>query len=435
MSRASKSAVGNLLTQVVSYPIAVAIGILTARTLGADGKGIYVFLVLLIKGILPILMLGFGGGVQYYIGSERFDMRSTAFTTLLVALGWGSLIGVFIYGLWYWGLLGETGDAIPVEAMLITVITLPFTAVYILFSLALKGAFEFKLHNALTIAKNVSLAGFLLGLVYFANQGIVGAAYALLCEAIGTALFLVIVLSRKYRPTLSFNSEYTRLSFVYGTKIWLGSLAQQSNDKLDQIILGVMNSPQLLGIYSVAFSIVRMMNFLPNAIAPVFFNLIARSKDPQREVELTAQMNRSLLLIVGSASLILVVAAPWLIDLFYGPEFVDAYYPMLILIPGMLAFAITRRILSKYLAGKGKPQVVSLIQGVGAILGILLYIVLIPYLDVVGAALGSTAAYIASTVVAVYYFNKTASPHRANLFLATADDLRWIVSKVKSINR
>lgn len=430
---ATKSSIGNLLTSFIIYPITITTGIITARVLGVEGKGIYAFLILLLKSMIPIFFFGYTAGVNYYIASKKYTVKNSIVTNLVIATGVGFLIAAVIFLLWANNYLGKIGNDIELKLLLPVLIAIPLTTVFNVCSTSLKGDFKFKLLNTIQIVKAIGLVLLLLVLVILLDLGLQGAALALLTEALITFFALIYLFQVNYKPDLRFNADLVARNFEYGIKSWVGSLAQQSNDKLDQLLIGFFANSYLLGLYSVAFSIVKMMNFLPNAIAPVFFNLTAISNNQENEVKLTGQIHRSLFIIVGFASMIVAILSSYLVSLLYGEEFKEAATPLIILIPGMLAFAITRRVLSKYLAGKGMPEKTSLIQGFGAMVGAVLYFVLIPKYNIIGAASASTIAYIVSSILAIFIFKKETHPHRGYLFRFSLEDVRWIIFKLKPI--
>ena len=120
------------------YPITLSVGILTARTLGPDGKGIYAFLVLLIKSMLPILFLGYGSGLQFHTASKQHAVQNSIFTNFLIAVFWGTCISFSLYALWHFELLGNIGKAIDKKLILPILFAIPFNAFFVLSGLFLK---------------------------------------------------------------------------------------------------------------------------------------------------------------------------------------------------------------------------------------------------------------------------------------------------------
>jgi len=94
-----------------------------------------------------------------------------------------------------------------------------------------------------------------------------------------------------------------------------------------------------------------------------------------------------------------------LVPAVYGPDFEGAVVLGLLLIPGV-SFVAVGGVLSSTIVGKGKPQYSLYNVLMVTPLTLALYASLIPALGAVGAALASSVSYIATTVVAWFFFRK-----------------------------
>ena len=200
---------------------------------------------------------------------------------------------------------------------------------------------------------------------------------------------------------------------------------------MDQLIIGAFISPANLGIYSVAYSVVNLLLTPSNAISPVLFNEISKANDLGKSAELAAKVHKALFILVAIMGVGLLLFGYWLINLMYGEEFVKAYTPMLILIPGMLFYSVSRRVLQKFLAANGFPLKTSTVQMVGAVSGVCMYMLLIPSFGIVGAAVGSTIAYLISMMTA-YIIAKRLVKHEWNFFTFSINDAKWAYGKIRS---
>ncbi|MEM1220675.1 MAG: polysaccharide biosynthesis C-terminal domain-containing protein, partial [Bacteroidota bacterium] len=85
-----------------------------------------------------------------------------------------------------------------------------------------------------------------------------------------------------------------------------------------------------------------------------------------------------------------------------------------------------------FLGANGMPEKMSIVQGVGAITGVILYLILIPVYDIVGAAIGSSVAYLVSSLAAFYFFYRIVPFGSVNMFRITLQDLRWVINRSMS---
>ncbi len=428
----SRKSLGNFLTLVVMFPLSIGVNILVARILGPAHKGLYAFMVLLGESMLPVLFLGFGVGVVYLLSSERFKGQEVVFSSLLIGFLNGLVVALLLAFLWQRQWLGRTAAEVPGEFMLPVLATLPLTGVFSMAKQVLKGQSQFKVLNILTLANAVFNMALLSVFVLFSGMALRGAVMAIVVQKVLTAAVVVYLLLRYTRPHLRFNADFVRAGYGYGIKAWLGNMATRSNERMDQFILSLFADARVLGYYSVAFSMVRLMGFFPQAISPVLFNMVARAKDAARSAVLLAQVHRALLLLTGVVALLLGLGGEWLISTLYGPAFAASYLPMLILLPGMFVYMASRRVINKFLSANGYPVLSSKVEGIGAVTGIVAYLLFIPLWGVVGAAVASSLAYVVSTVAAHYYLNNLLpqGSKSLQLFSPGIADVRWIVERI-----
>jgi O-antigen/teichoic acid export membrane protein len=113
---------------------------------------------------------------------------------------------------------------------------------------------------------------------------------------------------------------------------------------------------------------------------------------------------RHALLIALAMSVVLVLGL-LLVPLVYGSEFEGAVTLGLILVPG-ICFIAVGSVLSSTIVGKGHPEYSLYNVLLVTPPTLALYAALIPPLGAVGAALASSLSYIATTLIAWFYFRR-----------------------------
>ena len=108
----ARNSIGNITTKLILYPINFVSSIIIARYLGAEDRGVYAYIVLINSFVLPFLMLGFGGGINYMVSSRKFEIKEVFFTVIVHGLLIGIVSAALIYLAWHFGLLGKTGEKI-----------------------------------------------------------------------------------------------------------------------------------------------------------------------------------------------------------------------------------------------------------------------------------------------------------------------------------
>ena len=100
----------------------------------------------------------------------------------------------------------------------------------------------------------------------------------------------------------------------------------------------------------------------------------------------------------------MIFLANYIIKLFFGDSFLLSVIPLLILLPGILAFSIGG-VLAADLAGRGKPQFAVFSSLLGLVSNVILNIIFIPVWGIAGAALASSIAYWLDTLVILFGFS------------------------------
>jgi O-antigen/teichoic acid export membrane protein len=427
----TKKTLGNFFTHLVMFPITIAVSILVARVLGPSDRGIYAFVLLMGQSLLPILFLGFGVGVLYMISSERYHAKEVTLSCLAIGLGKGIIISLLLGFLWYNQWLGQTAREIGPEVMLPVLVVLPLSGIWSVSTQILKGNSLFGMLNILTLSTALLNAIFLTLFVLILKMSLQGAVIAIILQQVLTNAVVLFIVFRKFKPRFKISLDFIKASYNYGIKGWVGNMASRANEKFDQLILSFFASSTLLGYYAIAFSLVRFIGYLPQAVTPVLFNIVARTKDVQKSAVLTAQVHRAMMISVGILTVGLAIAGYWMIPFLYGEAFRASYIPFLILLPGMFVYMASRRVINKFLGANGFPGKMSIVEGSGAVIGLILYIILIPIMDINGAALGSTVAYIVSGGVALYFFYRLVPRKSVNLFRVSWKDVRWILARLE----
>jgi O-antigen/teichoic acid export membrane protein len=112
------------------------------------------------------------------------------------------------------------------------------------------------------------------------------------------------------------------------------------------------------------------------------------------------------LAISGGAGIVLLLLASPLVGLLYGPEYAPSVAPLQILIPGIVAWSVSKLMSMVLVYNRGAGHRVTLIAVAGMLLNICLNVIGIRLLGwgVSGAAMASTITYlcVALLVLATY---------------------------------
>ena len=218
-----------------------------------------------------------------------------------------------------------------------------------------------------------------------------------------------------------------RESLAFGIRAWIGTLSTAFNERLDQILVALLASEAVLGIYATAVNAFDVLLYLAAAAATAMVPLVARADPALRTGRVLAAFRAvALVTVIGIA--VAAAIAPELIQLVFGAGFRDSAGPFLWLLPGALGFAALA-IFSSALVGSSAPGRSSVGPLVSLVLGITLDFVLVPPLGASGAAIAASAGLLAGGAAALVLYRRLSTfPLRALVVpeIGDADLLRAI---------
>ena len=219
---------------------------------------------------------------------------------------------------------------------------------------------------------------------------------------LGLSVALAALFARVARPRL--RVQPGRWPALMRAAVWTGlaGVFAVILFRVDTAMLAAYESDAVVGNYGAAYRLVESTLFLSwsvgAAVYPVFSRL-ARDSDPpvvvvfERAVKLVVAL--TLPLAVGAA----VLARP-LIGLLYGDDYADAARALAILAPTIALYPLCY-LTGSLLVAQNRPYATTVVYGAMAVENILANLILIPWLSLDGAAIGTS---LTQSLVAVGMF-------------------------------
>ena len=204
MSNARHSA-QNLLTNLLMYPLAFLGSIVISRLLGAEGRGVYVYIVLICNFFLPYICMGFNAGILYNIGTGKYGLRETYFAIIISALGFAVPYVSLVFIANKFGLLGVSSPYITPLILGLIIMIIPINMIYNFLSKAILAESLFSLDNIIRITTKVVTPLSIIIMILIFKNDIQAAIFAIFL----TALLIQIIL-HTYIITLS-SPSFNRL--------------------------------------------------------------------------------------------------------------------------------------------------------------------------------------------------------------------------------
>lgn len=188
------------------------------------------------------------------------------------------------------------------------------------------------------------------------------------------------------RPVLS----YTSRNLASGAG-WLVAT------RLDLLVLSIAVSPALLGMYAVAVSFGALIQPVAASTGTVALRRAARGGRAAARQSIRRGLAGAAAMAAGLCAVTFALA-PQLVRLLFGDRFSPAVEPLRVLLVGTLALVVAS-ILADTLRGLGRPLEPARAALVGAAVTLVGLPILLPPLDLLGAAIVSSASYVAMMLV------------------------------------
>jgi O-antigen/teichoic acid export membrane protein len=395
-------------------------GIVSARGLGPEGRGVTAALMMVIQLAGLLFALGAARSLSYFI-ARRPEDGPTLLTTWVLMLLPATALAVAVTELLLPTIFAVEGEeAIAVGRWFVFTIILA-VGLELGYGLLL-GTQDFFFYNALRLAQPVVIAVSLL--VLWGLDALTVESALIACTA-AVSLVLATGMLRAGRR-IGVGRPDLRLGL---TTLWFGirgqgaTVAPNVTARLDIAILPAFVATASVGLYSVATNVSLIVYYLSNIFAGIVVPAAAR--DPERApVKILGSLWASLA-VAGLLALGLGLLARPLLGLVYGDDFRDAAEPLLLLLPGAVLFAASA-ILTAGVYAAGRPFIATLAPLLGMGVTVVGLFVFLRSGGITAAALVSTASYtVVFIATLVAYKAVSGTPWRS--FLPTPTHVRALL--------
>lgn len=423
-------------TSILLIPLGIASSILIARTIGPAGKGNFDLIVATATLLGMALGLSLPSGVTYVVARGKANLNVLAGQLLGIALLQGLLVAALLATLRY------TGYATALLPQQMGGWLILGIAVFVVGEMLANHARAMLTgRQEIAAVNNCELLGrlvqFLLlfilaGTLYALGGRISVAVLFALTLAVTAFINFLLLKALSLTPRLSSDTGTLREVTAFAWPCYLGNLTQFLNYRLDVFIVSYFAGYAAVGRYTLAVSLAQMIWLMSNAAATVLLPKIAAADSAVDNVAHTARVTRLAFCASLLAALALALFASQTLTLFYGEAFRQSVAALLWILPGIVAFS-TVNVLAAYLAGCGRPQLNLFVSLAALSVTLVLDVTLIPRLNIVGAALASTASYSLSAVLTIWFFVRVTGVGVRQVLLPTVDDVRFIVALARPV--
>jgi O-antigen/teichoic acid export membrane protein len=287
------------------------------------------------------------------------------------------------------------------------------------------GCSRFRLHSVVTVAMSWGYAAAITAVTLTVGLTVLRAT------ALWAAFQLVkggVLLAASLRAEgVAFpRLKLLRECVVFGLGAWIGTLSTAINQRLDQVLVAVIASEAVLGIYATAVNSFEILLYLAGAASTAILPLGSRASAGARTADIL-RAYRAVTILTAAGAVLAAILGAQLIPLVFGSAFEASNVPFLLLLPGALGF-VALSIFSSALVAAFAPRRSSAGPVVSLALGLVLDILLIPTHGATGAAIATTTALLTGGATSLVLYatcdrfplRELVTPRRSDLALLGA---------------
>jgi O-antigen/teichoic acid export membrane protein len=390
MNGARRESMARRSALVLFYRLATAgVGflmvIVTARALGADGRGIFA----LISTAAMVIITALGGAATSLVAEyahRRSSLGQIYAATITYAAASGA-IALLVIGVVSIPLSQDVQLALGLSLL----VAVPNLLIQVQRSLyEMQGAI--RPAQYIQLGRNVlSLVALVAAAVVFPDQiwMIIG-AWALVQPVM--PILTTWALWRAEPPVWSGGRAIMRRVIRGGVPVSLANAAELINFRVDLIVVALLLPLDAVGLYSVAIAVAEAIWQISRAIYSATYSRVI-SAEPQEAARVTERTIRHAVLALAITSVlaivVLAIAGGWI----FGPEFSDVWLLLVLLTPGVIAFGAAEMLKPYLVVRLERTREFIMMTTIGMGANTVLAFAMVPFMGLAGAALSTSIAY------------------------------------------
>lgn len=386
-------------TRVAMLVIGFGSGVIIARYLGPEGRGICAVVMAIAAIGMQFGTFGLHASNTYFIARDKSLLTKIIGNTLWLSLVGGAIISLIILAILHFNKHLITG--IPISLVVIALLIIPFGLLSMLGQNILLGLQRIKALNGFEFAQ--ALVGLLAVTVLLVLLGLGVLSVIVLSTVLSFLLSLVIFryLRGIEKSRLAFDMSLFKQMARYGLKAYLAASFSFLVIRFDMLMVNYFLGAGDAGVYSITANAADILYMLPMSIGMILFPQVAGMEQGGWEFTKRVAVGTAGIMVVICA-VVALIARPF-ITFFYGEPFAGAADALLWLLPGIFALSI-QTIFMNYFVAIGLPLYAVFYHFAGFISNVILNIFLIPNYGINGATLASTLSYSLIFLASGYFF-------------------------------
>ncbi len=382
-----------------------AIGVITARLLAPENRGLYTLFFTLSGLLVTLLHVGVSPANVYFLNEKKIEIGEligNTFTYILISLCLlGGVFFVFVF-------FEFRGPFTNVSSGIIWFL-LWLTVLYTLIETSISGLvyasnlYLFLSRSLIYQSIVLFLATSLILVVGPHIEQVIGLRVFAICIFIFWFLFAFLKIVNFKRLSVSFLTLKDQIKF--GSKNWAQNIIGFLNVRSFLFLLVYYGNPEAVGFFSVAWMLVEVIRFIPDTVGTMLLPELTNDKSKSEQVILIIRSLKIILFGVLFLSVILFFSLDIIFPLLFGIAYIPSINIAKLLLAGSI-FGVVYQVMTRYFTSQAKQRY-SLVSGLcGLLAGLIASIVLIPIYTGKGAAIAFSISALITAAFSLYYFCK-----------------------------
>lgn len=204
-----------------------------------------------------------------------------------------------------------------------------------------------------------------------------------------------------------FDRDMFKTTIVFSCAVFFQAIINQINQNMDGAILGVMMSPEIVTMYSLALTLYTTYNSFSISVSTVFIpqasRMVARDATSEELTDLVAYTGRYSFMFAGLILTGFILFGQEFISIWMSERYLSAYTVALILMIPM-TIPLVQNTCECILDAKLKRMSQAIILLATAVINLVLSVLLIPHIGYIGAAIGTAASVVLGNIIGMNIF-------------------------------
>ncbi|MDX6697531.1 MAG: hypothetical protein QOE65_928, partial [Solirubrobacteraceae bacterium] len=398
--------IGRRSARVLGYRIATAasdtlVAVVTARALGADGRGLYALASFTAAAVTATV-----GGTTMSLSAEYAHDRAAKGRlyagALSVAVVGGTLVGAALLA---GALIAGSGARVLIyPAIIAPLLILSTLQLGVFQAVGDVGRLGF-----VTLASSVVPLLALTAAAILAPDRVYVSLAAWAAARAAVPLGTLAWERRDARFDFRGIRPMLRRLFGRGMPVSAANAIQLLNYRVDLLVVTAMLPLAQVGRYSVAVAMGESLLILSRSLASGAFQRVTKTSDAESIRLLTVVVRHSFMLLTA-AGIVLAVGARLLLEPVFGGQFRGVWVPLALLVPGLVALGTAESLRLFFLVRLERAREYLVAATASMVMNLVLAVALVPPLGLSGAAISTSVSYAVGGLYLLVRFAQAGGP-------------------------